>query len=162
VSDTQLIDTRRQRDPSGARENRLSKRLAEVVGFGLLRRGGKRYSEAVIEGLGHTGEGGCCATCERPYVQEWAVKEMGRAMERALGHPSVQIQVLQMIQKDLGCRDQGEVLKLLDIARPVADLAPEAAAAVAFEQLQEHYRAQGKRLVLLDDAMEGTNGHAAG
>jgi hypothetical protein len=112
----QLIDNERTRNP--ARDERLSKRLAERVGVRLLARGGQRYADAVIEGLGDPSKAWMtCHECKRPYVQEWAVREMGHAMNRAIGHPQIQVQLLALIQNTLGCRDENEARSLIGLAR---------------------------------------------
>jgi len=96
----QLIDTASVRKP--AREERLTRRLAERVGLRLLGRGGKRYADAVLEGLGDPGKAWMtCSTCKRPFVQEWAVREMGRAMNRALGNPDLADQLMRMLGTSL-------------------------------------------------------------
>lgn len=112
----QLIENERVGNP--ARDERLSKRLAERVGVRLLARGGQRYADAVIEGLGDPSKAWMtCHECKRPYVQEWAVREMGHAMNRAIGHPQVQVQLMTLIQNTLGCRDESEARALIGLAK---------------------------------------------
>ena len=150
----QLIENARTREP--ARDEKLSKRLAARVGVRLLARGGQRYADAVIEGLGGPAFGEC-NSCKRPWVQEWAVREMGHAMNRAMGHPAVQVQVLQLIQHELGCRDEHEARTLIGMARSVEGLDRAGVLALCREELE---RDGYTVLPPQANATEGANGHA--
>lgn len=152
------IDAATARD---RKEERIGKRLAERVGVRLLMRGGQRYADAVIEGLGDpNAPAGVCYSCKRPYVQEWAVREMGHALNRAMGHPSVQVQVLALIQHELGCRDASEAKGLIDLAKSVEGMDP----AEVIEVSRKLLEAEGWTCLPPESAIEakdGTNGHIA-
>ena len=156
----QLIETAATMQPHARdrRDRNIQFRLAARAGVRLLARGGTRYADAVIEGLGDpAAPGGMCIECERPWVQEWAVREMGRAMDRAMGHPAVQVQVLQLIQHELGCRDEHEARTLIGMARSVEGLDRAGVLALCREELER----DGWRCLPPEaNATEGANGHA--
>lgn len=126
---------------------------------GLMKDTLGKYRKAVVEELGDE-KAGKCPMCERPYRTDRAFRAVEKALDRKLGSPQVQIQIMAVIQTELGCRDIAEARGLIAMAREAGSLDATAVVDISRKLLE----AEGWTCLPPESAIEakdGTNGHIA-
>lgn len=140
-------------------ERRFATHAPEDVRADALHIGAPEFARGVIEAMRHRGSE--CPLCHAQAMQSWAFQ----AFARFAGWAGAQTQVVIAIWNQLGVRDESEARALVDLAKSAQGKTPDDTARDALAYLTEHYRAQGKRVVVLEDATpkatEGGNGAGA-